>query len=283
MDTEPLERAADAVAETVADAAEAVGRAIDEATGMPRKGDVEEFSHAGMTLVAETHGDRAAPRTFVLVHGIGMGRKVFGDLVKHLAPHGLVVSIDQPGYGSAPEPPRTPTMERTADLVAAFVRHLDRGPIVLLGHSMGTQVVTEVAVRHPSAVDRLVLVAPTVDADHRHALAQLARLGRDLFGESPKVLLLGAREYLRASPNLRRKMHAMLTHTPELSYPRVQAPTLVIRGETDRVSPRAWCERVAAAIPDSETFEVAGHGHETLIRDAGPAADALLRWMDAAG
>ncbi|ALJ21524.1 alpha/beta fold hydrolase [Microbacterium sp. No. 7] len=279
MDAEPLERAAQAVTDAASTAAEAIDRAIDDATGMPDPGDVESFTHDGACLVAETYGDRAAPRTFVLVHGIGMGRKVFGDLVTHLEPHGLVVAIDQPGYGEAPEPPRTPTMERTADLVAAYLRHLDRGPVVLLGHSMGTQVVTEVAVRHPAAVDRLVLVAPTVDRRHRHALSQLARLGVDLLGESPKVLLLGAREYLRASPNLRRKMRAMLTHTPERSYPRVPAPTLVVRGETDRVSPRAWCEEVAAAIPRSETFEVAGHGHETLIRDAAPTADALLRWL----
>ena len=297
MDAEPLEEAVETVRDTVADAAatastaaadaaselvETVDRAIDEALGV-QAGDIEEFTHDGACLIAETRGDRAAARTFVLVHGIGMGRKVFGDLVQRLEPHGLVVAIDQPGYGQAPEPPRTPTMERTADLVAAYLRHIDRGPVVILGHSMGTQVVTEVAVRHPATVERLVLVAPTVDRRHRRALSQLVRLGVDLLGESPKVLVLGAREYLRASPNLRRKMKAMLAHAPERSYPRVQPPTLVFRGESDRVSPREWCEEVADLLPASDVFEVKGHGHETLISDAAPAAEALLGWMDAAG
>lgn len=292
MDAEPLEEAVETVRDTVAEATstvadaaseltETVDRAIDEALGMPA-GDIEEFEYDGACLIAETRGDRAAGRTFVLVHGIGMGRKVFGDLVQRLEPHGFVIAIDQPGYGQAPEPPRTPTMERTADLVAAYLRHLDRSPAVLLGHSMGTQVVTEVAVRHPATVERLVLVAPTVDRRHRRALSQLVRLGVDLLGESPKVLVLGAREYLRASPNLRRKMKAMLAHAPERSYPRVQAPTLVIRGEDDRVSPREWCEEVAGLLPVSEVFEVDGHGHETLISDAAPAAEALLDWLDAA-
>lgn len=285
---EAVQDAADAAAQAVRkaadEAAEAVDRAIDEITGVPTEdGEIESFTYDDACLIAETRGDPAGPHTFVLVHGIGMGRKVFADIVRRLEPHGLVIAIDQPGYGEAPEPHRTPTMERTADLVAAYLRHLGRGPVVLLGHSMGTQVVTEVAVRHPSAVERLVLVAPTVDRRHRHALSQLARLAGDLLSTSPKVLVLGAREYLRASPNLRRKMKAMLAHTPELSYPRVQAPTLVIRGESDRVSPREWCEEVAAGIPDSETFEVAGHGHETLISDGEPAATAMLRWMDAAG
>ncbi|KZE88713.1 alpha/beta fold hydrolase [Microbacterium sp. TNHR37B] len=262
-------------------AADAVDSAIDKITGVPTDdGEIEEFSASGMTLLAEARGSESAGTTFVLVHGIGMGRKVFADLVRRLQPHGRVIAIDQPGYGEAPEPPRTPTIERTADLVAAYLRKVSRGPVVLIGHSMGTQVATEVAVRHPQTVKRLVLVAPTVDRHHRHALSQLARLGIDLLGESPKVLLLGAREYLRAGPHLRRKMTAMLTHRPEEAYPRVEAPTLVIRGERDRVSTVRWCAEVAAALPDSRHFTVLGHGHETLIRDARPAAQRILRFCD---
>lgn len=261
----------------------AVDNAIDELTGVPTEdGEVESFSSQGMTLVAEARGSDDSALTFVLLHGIGMGRKVFADLVERLRPLGRVIAIDQPGYGEAPEPPRTPTMERSADLVAAYLRHIDRGPVVLIGHSMGTQVATETAVRHPDTVSRLVLVAPTVDVHHRRALSQLARLGVDLLGESPKVLLLGAREYLRAGPHLRRKMRAMLHHRPEDAYPRVTAPTLVVRGERDRVSPRDWTDAVAAAIPGSRTFEVEGHGHETLIRDAAPAAAEIIRFATGA-
>lgn len=259
--------------------ADAVDTAIDEITGVPTDdGEIERFTASGMTLLAEAGGPEASDTTFVLVHGIGMGRKVFADLAQRIDGGARVIAIDLPGYGEAPEPPRTPTMERTADLVAAYLRKVGRGPVVLIGHSMGTQVATEVAVRHPDAVGRLVLVAPTVDRHHRHALSQLLRLGVDLLGESPKVLLLGAREYLRAGPNLRRKMAAMLTHRPEAVYPRVTAPTLVVRGERDRVSTRRWCAEVTAAIPGARSFQVAGHGHETLIRDAGPAAAEILRF-----
>jgi pimeloyl-ACP methyl ester carboxylesterase len=260
---------------------DALDRLIDQVTGVPLDdGEIERFSAEGAAVVAERRGNPGASVTFVLVHGIGMGRKVFADLVQRLEPRGLVVAVDLPGYGDAPEPPRTPTIERMADLVAAYVRHLGRGPAVLVGHSMGTQVVVEVAARRPEAVSGIVLVAPTVDPAHRRALSQLARLGRDLVGESLKVLVLGGREYLRAGPNLRAKMRAMLVHRPEDAFPRVQCRALVIRGETDRVSPREWCAEVVAALPDAREIEVAGHGHETLIRDAGPAAAAILDFVD---
>ncbi|MCR2827263.1 alpha/beta fold hydrolase [Microbacterium sp. zg.Y909] len=238
-------------------------------------GTVTVFTHDGAQLVVEATGVGA--RTFLLVHGIGMGRGAFGDLIEHLEPHGRVLALDLPGFGAAEEPPRVPSIERLADLVAAYLRQHEPAEreLVAVGHSMGTQVVTELAVRHPALVDRIVLVAPTVDAAARGALPQLGRLALDLFIESPKVVFLGAREYVRAGPRLRRKTRAMLTHRPELSYPKVTVPALVIRGENDVVCPRAWCARVAAALR-TRVVEIPGHGHETMIRDAAPAARAIL-------
>jgi len=93
------------------------------------------------------------------------------------------------------------------------------------------------------------------------------------------VLIVGAREYLRAGPHLRQKMRAMLTHAPEQSYPRVARPALVIRGAEDLVAPREWCRRVADALPAGELREVPGSGHETMIRNPDPSAALILDWL----
>jgi pimeloyl-ACP methyl ester carboxylesterase len=235
---------------------------------------VASFSAAGATLVAETQGTGAT--TFVLVHGIGMGRSVFADAVHHLRRHGRVVAIDLPGYGEAPEPPRTPTIERMADLVAAYLVERVPGRVVIVGHSMGSQVALEVAARHPGTVSCVVLVAPTVDRRARHAVVQAWRLLRDIADEHPAVLLAGAREYVRAGPHLRRKFRAMLAHRPEDAAARVQVPALVLRGVHDPVCPRAWCRFLADALPDGRLEEVPERGHEVLIRDAAPAVGRIL-------
>lgn len=272
--------ASDALADAARQAAEAADDLVDRLAGVPeRDGRLSTFAVDGAELVLEERG--AGDRLFVLLHGIGMGRRVFADLAAHLAPHGRVWMLDQPGYGEAPEPPRTPTMERMADFTAALLRDRGEPDAVVIGHSMGTQVAVELAARHPELVAALVLAGPTVDPRARHALPQLLRLGRDLLVESPRVLLLGAREYLRAGPHLRRKMTAMLVHRPEDTFPRVGAPTLVIRGEKDYVAPRKWCARVTELLPDARLAELAGHGHETLIRDARPAADRILAFLTA--
>lgn len=240
---------------------------------------ITEFDADGSRLVAEESG--TGDPTFVLLHGIGMGRTIYRDLIEQLGdPH--AIAIDLPGYGTAPEPERTPTIERMADTVAAFLRARERAgtETVLVGHSMGTQVATELVVRHPGLVDRLVLAAPTVNARERTARRQFVRFAQDLVDESLRVLVTGGREYLRAGPNLRRKMRAMLAHSPEDSYPRVGVPTLVLRGERDCVCPRDWCAEVVRSIPHARSAEIEGHGHETLIKDAAPAAAEIRRFVD---
>lgn len=273
-----LAQAADALEQAVDDLGRAADDLIDELAGVPtRDGRMERFDYQGATILVETRGH--GPRTFLLVHGIGMGRKVFADLTRILEADSTVIAVDLPGFGEAPEPPRTPTIERMADHIAAYLRERSLDPVVI-GHSMGTQVVIELAARHPDLVDRIVLVGPTVDVGARSALTQLIRLGRDLLRESPRVLLLGAREYLRAGPNLRRKMTAMLAHRPEDSMPRIRARTLVLRGENDPVCPEPWCRSVADGIPGSQFREVPQRGHETLISDADPSAELILGWLD---
>jgi pimeloyl-ACP methyl ester carboxylesterase len=239
-----------------------------------------EFTRAGATLVAEGH--REGEPVYVLVHGIGMGRTVFGDLRDRLGADAAVVALDLPGYGEAPEPPRVLTIERTADLVGAYLREVIRRPAILVGHSMGAQIAIEVAVRHPATLARLVLIGPSGDPTARSGAAQFGRLARDLIIESPRVIAVGAREYLRAGPNLRGKFRALLAHRPEDVLADVSSPTLVLRGEDDVVAPRSWCRRIVDAVPDARLAEVAGHGHETMIRDAGPAA-ALIREFAAEG
>ncbi|GAB2844091.1 alpha/beta fold hydrolase [Microbacterium insulae] len=236
--------------------------------------DARPFSFAGATLIVERRG--SGRPVYVLIHGLGMGRSVFADLVAHLDDTAEVITMDLPGYGEAPPPPRVLTMQRTADLVAAYLRAHVGEPAVVVGHSMGAQIALEVAARHPGAVSRLVLVGPTVDPRARTALGQIGRLLCDIAVESPRVIAIGAREYLRAGPRLRGKFRATLAHRPEDVLPQVAAPTLVLRGEHDVVAPREWCERIVETLPDGRLAEVAGHGHETMIRDAAPAA-ALIR------
>ncbi|GAA1782918.1 alpha/beta hydrolase [Leucobacter iarius] len=238
------------------------------------------YRRDGVTMAyTETLGPK--PTVFVLVHGIGMGRAVYADLADALAAHGRVLAPDLPGFGDSPEPGSAATLEQTAETVSRFIATEAPGPVVLIGHSMGTQIVAEIALRHPEQVSGLVLIAPTVNRHERTALRQAARMVQDLTGEQPKVLLLGTWQYAKTSPLwFANKLRFMLAHHLENICPGIRTPTLVLRGETDRVCPRDWVSEVAALLPDSEMAELDGRGHEAVIRSAEPAASMIVDFLD---
>ena len=237
---------------------------------------IVEFAHAGATLIAEDFGTGRS--TFVLLHGIGMGRSVYLDLVQRL--EGRVIALDLPGFGEAPEPIRTLTMERHADLVAAYLDESEAEDVIVIGHSMGAQIAAELAVRHRSLVAGVVLAGPTVNTAARSIGAQATYLLRDLIGERPLVIWRGAREYLRGGPHLIRKMRATIVHEAERAYARITQPTLVLRGESDPLAPIGWCREIVDAIPGAQLEVIPDHGHGTLISDAEPAARLILEFAE---
>lgn len=219
---------------------------------------------------------------WLLVHGIGMGRVVFRDLAERLAAapgNGRIVAIDQPGFGDSPDPQRARTMAETGDLLAAFVVEARLSGAIIVGHSMGTQVVAEAVRRHPQLTDKVVLIAPTANESERSARMQAWRTLQDLAGESPKVLAIGMWQYAKAGPLwFVKKLRLMLAHAIEDVLPRVPAQALVLRGETDRVCPHDWCQRVADLLPMGELREIPDRGHEAMIKNAAPAAALLLEF-----
>ena len=235
-----------------------------------------EYEYGGATLIAETFG--AGERAFLLLHGIGMGRSVYLDVVRRL--EGRVIALDLPGFGEAPEPTRNLTMERHADLVAAYLRHAGEEPVIVIGHSMGSQIAAELAARHPSLVAKAILAGPTVDKAARNVASQARYLLIDLLGERPLVIWRGAREYLRGGPHLIRKIRATIVHEPEDAFARIDCPVLVLRGEDDPLAPMSWCQAIIDAIPGADLKVIPDHGHGTLITDSEPAARLIQAFAD---
>ncbi len=242
---------------------------------------VGRYERDGRVMVYTRSGVPGGP-TFVLVHGIGMGHRVFRDLAVELGEAGTVYAIDLPGFGDSPEPGTALDMPASGDYVAGFVRTLPEGDVVLVGHSMGTQVVVEALVRHPELGRRAVLIAPTVNDAERTVAWQAWRMVQDLAIGSPKVLWLGLIQYVKAGPRwFIAKLRQMLDHRVEDVLPQLQADTLVLRGEVDRVCPREWVQHVAALIPHATFVEVGGRGHEAMIRSPQPVAGMIIHHTQA--
>jgi pimeloyl-ACP methyl ester carboxylesterase len=218
----------------------------------------------GVTVITES--GIAGGRTFVLVHGIGMGHRYWSDLAEALAREGRVLALDLPGFGDAPDTEHPLSMPESGEYLAALLEGEDLHDVVLVGHSMGAQIVAETAARHPERVGAVVLIAPTVNPRERSAALQALRLLQDESMSKPKVLALSLRSYLQAGPRWYfAKLRLMIAHRVEDALPKVSAPALVIRGEDDHVSPRGWAQQVSRLLPRGRYVEVPHRGHETMV------------------
>lgn len=236
------------------------------------------FEHGGYTMKFSSYPGPTS-RTFVLIHGIGMGRIVFDEVAEVLTAQGGVLVPDLPGFGDSPEPGTKATIQDNAELIERFIASQATGDVTLVGHSMGTQIVAEIARQFPDSIDTLVLIAPTINRHERSATKQAARMVQDLYGESPKVLVEGVVEYAKTSPLwFANKLRLMLDHRIEDVCPHIATPTLVMRGETDHVCPRDWVQEVAAALPDAEYEEIPDRGHEAVIKSPEPVASMILEF-----
>lgn len=233
-------------------------------------------SRERVTVIAES-GVHTGP-SYILLHGIGMGRRYWGALTDVLGTTGRVYALDLPGFGDAPEPETPLDMQQSGDLIAELVTGMRIPDPVLVGHSMGAQVAVEAAARHPDVFDVLVLISPTVNPEERGARIQAVRLVQDLWGAHLRVLGYGVVYYLKAGPRWYFKtLRTMMDHQVEKTMPHVKARTLVIRGSEDKLCPRSWVDRIVAAIPGSRLVEVRGTGHEVMMTNGKTVGGLIAR------
>ncbi|MFD3423817.1 alpha/beta hydrolase [Streptomyces decoyicus] len=97
------------------------------------------------------------------VHGLGGSSQNWSDLMPLLADRVDAEAIDLPGFGQSP-PPADGNYSVSAQ-ARAVIRYLDaagRGPVHLIGNSMGGAASTRVAAVRPDLVRTLTLISPAL-------------------------------------------------------------------------------------------------------------------------
>lgn len=235
-------------------------------------------------LARDVHNPSGTP-TIVLLHSLALDRSIWDDVVPLLPATAAVVTPDLPGHGTAPAGDPT-SVESMADEVAGLLRDLDRGPVVLVGMSLGGSVAQAVAIRHAQSVSALGLVDTTAwygeeapamwaaraDRAMRHGLGSLAesQLGlwftEDFRADRPEVCerLLdifrrtGVDDYVRSC----RALGAMDLRA---DLPRISVPTAIVVGELDGGTPPAHARALQHAIGGSVLTVIPRCGHLSAI------------------
>lgn len=228
-------------------------------------------------LVRRPEGDSDAGQQFVLVHGIGVSSRYYARLAGALASSGGVHVVELPGFGRAPRPEQPLSIEEHAATVNAYVRSAGLQHPVLVGHSMGVQVVVEAALQEPGWYRCLTGIGGVVDPSARTVARQATRLALDMFREPPSANWAVLGDYLRTGPRwYLRTLPAMLGYPTEQKLPRLSVPLLLVRGARDPIVPQAWAEQMQRLAPQSRLVTLERAAHVAMHSRPDEVAEAIL-------
>lgn len=107
-------------------------------------------------------------RPIILLHGLAANKENWLRLLEELSPDAWhVLAPDLLGFGASPKPQWNDyTVREHARMVLAFIKqkHI-KGPVILVGHSMGCLIAAHIAYTKPKLVSRLVLYEPPLLGD----------------------------------------------------------------------------------------------------------------------
>ncbi|QJU56067.1 alpha/beta fold hydrolase [Herbiconiux sp. SALV-R1] len=229
---------------------------------------------------AEHADDTGSRKAFVLVGGVGVAATYFEFLAPTLAERGDVYALDLPGFAGLPRPGVQPTAVFFAEQVAAVLDHYGLDDPVVIGHSMGTQVVTELLISRPG-ITEAVLVSPVINDRERALPVQALRFAQSASRETLHLALTAVSAYVLCG------LVYFLTVLPHMMRYRivdrvalVPARLLFIRGQFDTTSPRRFHLRLAKAARSASTWEIEGAAHSVINAHAVGVAKLTLGFVD---
>jgi pimeloyl-ACP methyl ester carboxylesterase len=117
---------------------------------------VDISAELSIAYIDEGQGEQ----TLLFVHGLGGYLKHWSKNIPELAKGFRCIAIDLPGYGKSSKGSFDASMSFQAEMILAFMEKLQLQKVWLVGHSMGGQISLTLALKDPSKLAGLILLAP---------------------------------------------------------------------------------------------------------------------------
>jgi pimeloyl-ACP methyl ester carboxylesterase len=262
------------------------------------------FGTRGFSIYYETYGDDGrAPLVLVM----GMGGTCQGwtvTTVPELSKQRRVIIFDNRGAGRSEDPGTPFTTADMAEDTLALLDELEIERAHVLGGFLGGMVAQELAIAHPERVGCLILHGTWAKADaKRRAIVELwkemiengvpaetrikNRLAWTLSDATFETDVIERmwRFYLQDDAPMEEKVftrqaEASIAHDASDRLNRIHAPTLVVCGEEDILTPSKLHRSLAGGIANSRFVEMAGGGHLVAAEFASRFNSLVLRFLE---
>jgi 3-oxoadipate enol-lactonase len=259
-----------------------------------RVGDIDLFYE----LTDFTEPWKAGPAPVVFIHGLGGDHSMWLYQVPAFAARFPTITIDLRGHGHSTRPAADFGVADMAADVVRLLRALGAERAHLVGLSLGGMVAQQFALDFPLATASLVLADTLCGTP-----AGFESVMRDAFRfiEENGMAAVAQTRITNAfsdavDPTMRDYLIDRVAQNDKAAYVRaarsafgfsvcdrlaeITAPTLVVIGDQDRVTPPALSEDIAARIPGARLARIAGAGHISNIERPEEFNRVVLAFLD---
>ena len=254
---------------------------------MPIAANLYYFAHD------EAEEDAATKRpAVILIHGAGGNHLSWPPQVRRMADE-RVYTLDLPGHGKSEGSVRQ-SIDEYVDDVTLFMQELKLRTAVLAGISMGSAVALSFALKFPRKVKGLCLlgsgsrlrVAPSIlemAASPNTFEAAVEMVNENCFSaDAPQNLKdLSKRHLLDVRPSV---LHGDFLACNEFDVTsqlkKIHAPTLIICGAEDKMTPVRYSELLHEGIAKSKLHIAENTGHLVMAEQPDVVADLLKQFVD---
>ncbi|MFF0360139.1 alpha/beta fold hydrolase [Streptomyces fungicidicus] len=226
----------------------------------------------------------------VLVHGTRFSAGQWSPQLAALEKDFRVAAVDLPGHGARSAEPWS--LDAATEIIAAAVDSLDRGPALVVGHSLGGYASLEFARRFPERLRGLVLAGASASTrgpwatPYRWVTGLVPRVPADRLARWNDRLLrrLYPPEVVEATIRSGYAFHTLPAAWGEVlgrfdagAMRHVAAPVLILNGEKDPVF-RSGESDFARAHPHARVELIPRAGHLANFDDPAAFTDAVRRF-----
>ncbi|UJR17638.1 hypothetical protein I4U23_004534 [Adineta vaga] len=247
--------------------------------------------------------------TVVFVHGLSSNKETWLSIIKNIPENYHCIAIDLPAHGE------TVGLNEEHYSIDKFVEALKlffdlknlTSPICLVGASMGGAIVSMFALKYPSCVSMICLLAPPANEEYETDLVQRLRSGiySALLPETPEQLYemidkLTIKKINLPWPILNGFLHLrlrlleehkkVLSSLLEYDYPHLDVsyqklrqldkPALILWGRHDRVYTAAGADYFMKLLPKAEKKILEDCGHFMAIDKPDETAKCIVTFLD---
>jgi pimeloyl-ACP methyl ester carboxylesterase len=242
----------------------------------------------------------------VLLHGFASSIENWARVIPDLARTHRVIALDLKGFGWTDRPNADYSPRAQAELVKALLDERGVGPAALVAHSWGSSVALAFALAFPERVTKLALYDAWVYESQLPSMFQLSRakgLGEVLFAlfyaeRADERIALGFYDPAIVTQQLvddvevafdrpGTKAAALATvrgmdyAKVEGSYGSIAAPTLLLWGREDVVTPPSIGERLVRQLPNARLVVYPRCGHFPMLEAVAESNRDLFRFLEA--